>query len=211
MTTIGFIGSGHIGSQLARLFVANGDSVVMSNSRGPQTLTDLITELGPNATAGSVQDAADAGDIVVVTVPMGAIASVPADSLAGKVVIDTNNYYFERDGHIDAIDDKSTTVSEILQAHAPAARIVKVFNSIRFDHLTTEGTPSGTPGRRALPIAGDYADAKATVTALLDTFGFDAVDVGNLGEGWRFDRNAPAYGAELDAAALRDTLAAAER
>jgi len=211
MTTIGFIGSGHIGSQLARLFIANGDSVVMSNSRGPETLADLIAELGPRASAATVQDAAEQGDIVVVTVPLAAIETIPAAPLAGKLVIDTNNYYFERDGHIAELDDATTTVSEILAAHLPESTIVKVFNNIHSGELTTTGTPTGTAGRRALPLASDDADATAAVSTILDQFGFDAVDAGPLSEGWRYERDTPPYGVPLDATALGQSLASSIR
>ena len=211
MTHIGFIGSGHIGSQLARLAVANGHTVTMSNSRGPETLADLITELGENATAGTARDAATQGDVVVVTVPLAAIPTIPADLLAGKTVIDTNNYYFERDGHIEALDTASTTVSQLLQDHLPESSVVKAFNNIHFDALTTDGTPAGTPNRRALPIAGNNADAKATVATIIDGFGFDVLDTGSLDDSWRFERDMPAYGPRMTLDELRDKLAAAER
>ena len=211
MTTIGFIGSGHIGGQLARLAVTHGHTVVMSNSRGPETLGDLIAELGDTATAATSSEAAEQGEIVVVTVPLAAIPSITADALAGKVVIDTNNYYFQRDGHITALDTEETTVSELLRAHAPEARIVKAFNNITWNSLTTDGTPAGTSDRRALPIAGDDADAKQVVSALIDSFGFDVVDAGDLSEGWRYQRDTPAYGAVLTADELRTALANAKR
>jgi predicted dinucleotide-binding enzyme len=211
MTHIGFIGSGHIGSQLARLAVANGHTVTMSNSRGPETLTHLVSELGDGATAGTVRDAAANGDIVVVTVPLAGIESVPADILAGKTVIDTNNYYFERDGHIEALDSASTTVSQLLQDHLPQSSVVKAFNNINFGDLTSDGTPEGTPDRRALPIAGDSAEAKATVAALINDFGFDVLDSGSLADSWRFERDMPAYGVRTTLAELQVALDAAER
>src|ERR1700759_5332181 len=117
MTTIGIIGAGHIGSQVARLAVANGYNVVISNSRGPETLSELVSELGPRARAATVAGAARAGDIVVVTIPLKNYRSVPVEPLAGKIVIDTNNYYPQRDGRIPELDDESTTTSELLQAH----------------------------------------------------------------------------------------------
>lgn len=193
LTTIGLVGAGNIGSQLARLAVAHGYRVVISNSRGPETLADLVAELGPQATAATAEEAAAAGDLVVVTVPLKNYREVPAAPLAGKIVIDTDNYYFERDGRIPELDEGRTTVSEMLQEHAPGARVVKAFNNIMAADLTTAGSPAGTEGRRALPIAGDDAAAKATVTTLLDEFGFDAVDAGALSEGWRFERDRPAY------------------
>jgi 8-hydroxy-5-deazaflavin:NADPH oxidoreductase len=161
MATIGLIGAGHIGSQLARLAVANGYDVVLSNSRGPETLAALVKELGPKACAGTVQEAAQAGEIVVVTIPLNAYRTVPAPPLAGKIVIDTNNYYPQRDGHIRALDTESTTTSELLQAHLPKSKVVKAFNHIYAAELTTHGQPAGTKNRRALVIAGnDLADER---------------------------------------------------
>lgn len=211
MTTIGFIGAGHIGSQVARLAVANGYNVVVSNSRGPETLSDLIAELGPKARAATVPEAAQAGDIVVVTIPLKNISTVPVAPLAGKIVIDTNNYYPERDGHIPELDNESTTTSELLQKHLPKSKVVKAFNHIYAAELTTHGQPAGSPNRRALVIAGDDPEAKATVTHLLDQFGFDTVDAGPLKEGWRIQRDTPGYGPRRNADELRKDLAAAKR
>lgn len=211
MATIGLIGAGHIGSQVARLAVANGYDVVISNSRGPETLSGLVKELGPKARAGTPADAARAGDIVVVTVPLKNYKAVPVEPLAGKVVIDTNNYYPQRDGHIPELDNESTTTSELLQAHLPASKVVKAFNHIYAAELTTHGQPAGTKDRRALVIAGDDNDAKATVTRLLDQFGFDTVDAGPLKEGWRIQRDTPGYGPRRTAEELRKDLAAARR
>ena len=210
-TTIGFIGAGHIGSQVARLAVSRGFGVVMSNSRGPETLAALVAELGPNARAGTAADAAKAGDIVVVTIPLKNYREVPVAPLAGKIVIDTNNYYPQRDGHIPELDNESTTTAELLQAHLPASKVVKAFNHIYAAQLTTDGRPAGTPGRRALVIAGDDRDAKAAVTGLLDQFGFDTVDAGPLKEGWRIQRDTPGYGPRRTAEELRRDLAAAKR
>ena len=211
MNTIGLIGAGHIGSQIARLAVAHGYGVVISNSRGPETLADLVKELGPNARAATSADAAKAGDIVVVTVPLKNYRSVPVEPLAGKIVIDTNNYYPQRDGHIPELDDESTTTAELLQAHLPKSKVVKAFNHIYAADLTAHGQPSGTPNRRALAIAGNDADAKATVTKMLDAFGFDTVDAGPLKEGWRIQRDTPGYGPRRNAEELKRDLAAAKR
>ncbi len=164
MTTIGLIGAGHIGSQVARLAVANGYRVVISNSRGPDTLADLVQELGPNARAGTPNEAATEGDLVVVTIPLKNYRSVPVEPLAGKIVIDTNNYYPQRDGHIPELDKDTTTSAELLQAHLPQAKVVKALNHIYAAELTTHGLPHGTPNRRALVIAGDDAMAKAQVS-----------------------------------------------
>jgi len=211
MATIGLIGAGRIGSQIARLAVANGFNVVISNSRGPETLSELAGELGPMARAATVLDAARSGDIVVVTIPLKNYGTVPVEPLAGKVVIDTNNYYPERDGHIPELDNESTTTSELLQKHLPTSKVVKAFNHIYAAELTTHGQPAGTKNRRALVIAGDDQGAKATVTHLLDRFGFDTVDAGPLQEGWRIQRGTPGYGPRRTAEELRRDLAAAKR
>jgi predicted dinucleotide-binding enzyme len=211
MTTIGLIGAGHIGSQVARLAVAHGYDVVISNSRGPETLSDLVAELGYQARAGTAVDAANAGDIVVVTVPLKNYRAVPIEPLRGKIVIDTNNYYPQRDGHIPELDNESTTTAELLQAHLPTSKVVKAFNHIYASELTTHGQPPGTKNRRALVIAGDDPGAKATVTRLIDQFGFDVVDAGPLKEGWRIQRDTPGYGPRRTAGELRKDLAAAKR
>jgi predicted dinucleotide-binding enzyme len=211
MSTIGLIGAGKIGSQLARLAVAHGHNVVISNSRGPESLTALVHELGPNARAASVVDAARAGEIVVVTIPLKHYRTVPVEPLAGKIVIDTNNYYPQRDGQIAELDNESTTTAELLQTHLPTSKVVKAFNHIYAAQLTTDGRPAGTPNRRALVIAGDDPLAKATVARLLDEFGFDTVDAGPLKEGWRIQRDTPGYGPRRTAEELRKDLAAAKR
>jgi 8-hydroxy-5-deazaflavin:NADPH oxidoreductase len=211
MQTIGLVGAGHIGSQLARLAVRDGYNVVISNSRGPQSLAGLVAELGPKARAATPAEAAEAGDIVVVSVPLKSYRAVPVAALAGKVVIDTNNYYPERDGHIAALDNESTTTSELLQAHLPASKVVKAFNHIYAAALTTDGQPQGTRDRRALAIAGNDAAAKATVAKLIDEFGFDTVDIGPLKESWRIQRDTPGYGPRRTASELAEDLAAAKR
>ncbi len=211
MTTIGIIGAGRIGSQIARLAVENDYNVVISNSRGPETLSALIAELGPKARAATALEAAKAGDIVVVSVPLKNYRKVPVEPLAGKIVIDTDNYYPERDGHIPELDNESTTTSELLQAHLPTSKVVKAFNHIYAADLTTHGQPAGAKNRRALVIAGDDKDAKATVTHLLDQFGFDTVDAGPLREGWRIQRDTPGYGPRRTAEELRRDLGAAKR
>jgi predicted dinucleotide-binding enzyme len=223
MTTVGLIGSGNIGGTVARLAVAAGYDVVLSNSRGPETLKELVDELGAAARAATPAEAAEAGDLVVVTIPLRAYRSVPVEPLAGKVVIDTNNYYPERDGQIPELDNESTTTSELLQRHLPTSKVVKGFNNIYFKHLLSLARPAGAPDRSALAIAGDDPDAKATVTAFLDRIGYDAVDAGPLAEGWRFQRDTAAYAnlyatsdnwespVPKDPAGIRSALAAARR
>jgi len=211
MKTIGLIGAGHIGSQLARLAVQHGYDVVVSNSRGPETLKDLVRELGPHARAGTSAQAAEAGDVVVVTIPLKNIDDIPVAPLAGKIVIDTNNYYPQRDGQIAELDHEETTTSELLQAHLPSSKVVKAFNHIYAASLTTDGQPAGTPNRRALAIAGNDADAKRVVAQLIDRFGFDVVDIGPLSESWRIQRDTPGYGPRRTANELGRDLAAAQR
>jgi predicted dinucleotide-binding enzyme len=211
MTTIGLIGSGHIGSQVARLAVANGHEVVLSNSRGPESLRELVQELGPKARAGTVEDAAKSGAIVVLTVPLKAYRIAPVELLAGKVVIDTNNYYPARDGQIPELDQETATSLELLQRHLPKSKVVKGFNHIYAAELTTHGQKRGTPNRRALVIAGDDAAAKKTVSDLLDQFGFDTVDAGAAKDSWRIQPGTPGYGPRRNAEELRADLAAAKR
>jgi predicted dinucleotide-binding enzyme len=221
MTTIGLIGSGNIGSTVARLAVAAGHDVVLSNSRGPETLRDLVSELGPRARAATPTEAAAAGDVVVVTVPLRAHRDVPVEPLAGKVVIDTNNYYPERDGVFDELEDGSSTTGELLQKHLPQARVVKGFNNIWFGHLGSLAQRAGSPDRSALPIAGDDEAAKQAVTELIDSLGFDTVDAGPLAENWRTQRDTPVYvtpygafgsvpGTPASAQTVREALAAAK-
>ncbi|HXT88807.1 MAG TPA: NAD(P)-binding domain-containing protein [Trebonia sp.] len=222
MTTLGLIGSGHIGGTVARLAVDAGYDVVLSNSRGPATLAGLVAELGPRARAAAGADAARAGDIVLVSIPVLAYPSLPAAALAGKTVLDTGNYYPARDGQIEALDDRSLTDSEYLAQFTPGARVVKVFNNIFFKHLQNLARPAGAADRSALPIAGDDAGTKGAVTAFLDSIGYDTVDYGPLAEGWRQQPGTPVYGAPYgefenekgtpaSAAVLRAGLAAATR
>src|SRR6516162_7558331 len=194
MTTLGIIGSGMIGGTVARLSVAAGYRVVLSNSRGPETLAELAAELGPLATAGSADQAAEAGDLVLVSVPVKAFGDLPVKPLAGKPVLDTGNYYPQRDGHISELDTGALTSSGLLQRYLPEAQVVKVFNNIFFRHLGSLARPHGAGDRSALPIAGDSAAAKAAVTAFLDSIGYDAVDNGSLADSWRQEPGTPVYG-----------------
>jgi predicted dinucleotide-binding enzyme len=222
MATIGFIGSGRIGGTVARLSVAAGHTVVLSNSRGPETLKDLVAELGPMARAENVDDTAEAGDIVVVATPMAAIRHVPVRPVVDKAVIDANNYYPERDGHIADLDSRQLCSSELLQRHLPGASVVKAFNNIFYQHLLNLGRPSGDPVRTYLPIAGDNNQALSAVADFLDNIGYGAVDYGPLAESWRQQPGEPVYGTPYGpmddergrpagAAAIRAALDAASR
>jgi len=222
MTTVGIVGSGMIGGTVARLAVAAGHHVVLSNSRGPQTLTELVAELGPLATAGTSEQAAEAGELVLVSIPVRAFGDVPVKPLAGKPVMDTGNYYPQRDGQIAELDSGELTSSGLLQHYLPDAQVVKVFNNIFFKHLASLPRPGGAADRTALPIAGDSAAAKAAVAAFLDSIGYDAVDAGALAGSWRQEPGSPVYGAPYGsfsdesgtpagAAKIRADLAAAQR
>jgi 8-hydroxy-5-deazaflavin:NADPH oxidoreductase len=203
---IGLIGAGHIGTAVARNALRQGHQVVLSNSRGPETLADLVADLGDGARAATAEEAAAAGDVVVVTIPFGHEDAVPVAPLAGKVVIDTDNYYFERDGHHADIDSGEQTVAGALQARLPDSKVVKAFNQI----LASTLEAGGDGASQAIPIAGDDADAKATVTALIESFGFPVLDAGPLAEGARFDRDQPAYGFAGTVDALQAKLAEAK-
>ena len=217
MTTIGIIGAGHIGSALAQASLDAGYDVVLANSRGPETLTGLVGELAGRPSArGSVQaatavEAAAAGDVAVVTIPLKAVPDVPIEPLAGKVVIDTNNYYPQRDGQIAELDDESATSAELLQRHLPTSRVVKAFNHIYARDIVDRRTPPGTAHRRALAIAGDDPSARELVAGFIDELGFDVVDLGPLAEGWRIQPDTPGYGPDLDAAGLRTAVGEARR
>ncbi len=211
MTTIGIIGSGNIGSALARALTAAGHAVVIANSRGPASLEPLVSELGNRARAGTVADASTAGPVVVVTVPLHAVSSIPAEPLAGRIVIDTNNYYPGRDGAIADLDAGRTTTSQLVAAHFSGARVVKAFNHIPARDILAHAAPTGTDDRRALAVYADDAEAREVVTRLIDEVGFDVVDGGPLADSWRIERDTPGYIPHFTAAQLREKLAEAER
>jgi predicted dinucleotide-binding enzyme len=182
-----------IGSTLARLALAAGHDVVLSNSRGPESLSAIVAALGDVARAATPAEAAEAGDIVIVTIPLKNYRDVPVEPLKGKLVFDTNNYYPDRDGNIPELDDESTTTSELLQAHLPQSHVVKAFNNIYSQHLNWLARPAGAPDRSVLAIASDDPEAKLTAASFLDSIGYDTLDAGPLAEGWRFQRDLPAY------------------
>jgi predicted dinucleotide-binding enzyme len=194
MTTVGFIGSGNIGGTVAKLAVAAGYDVVLSNSRGPETLAGVVADLGPHARAATAAEAAEAGELVVVSVPFHAHRALPVAELAGKVVLDTNNYYPQRDGNHAELDEGKRTSAEVEQEHLAPARLVKVFNNIFFKHLDSLPRPAGAHDRTALTIAGDDPAAKTVATGFLHAIGYDTVDVGTLAESWRVEPGQPAYG-----------------
>lgn len=189
MRTLGIIGSGLVGRSVARLGLRAGLEVVLSNSRGPETLTDLVGSLGGRARAGTVEDAGCAGDLVVAAVPLRAFDRLPAEALIGKTVLDTCNYYPERDGHVPDLD-AGVPSSAQLQSHLAGSRVVKAFNTITPHQLET--LAHHEPDRGALPIAGEGV-GKAEAANLLDLLGWDAVDIGSIADSWTIEPNTPAY------------------
>jgi len=208
---IGIIGSGNIGSALARAFSLAGHRIVIANSRGPASLASLVDELGELVTAGTVEQAAAAGDLVVVTIPLGAVTSIPSALLDGRLVVDTNNYYPARDGQIAELDDESLTTAEYVARHCAGATVVKAFNHIPALEIAGHAQPSGTRDRRALMVYGEDTTAVERVSALIEAIGFDAVAGGGLAESWRIQRDTPGYGPRFSAIELTAKLTEARR
>jgi predicted dinucleotide-binding enzyme len=209
---IGIIGAGNIGGTLTRRFSELGHKVFVANSRGPETLRDLAAETG--ATAVTVEKAAQAGEVVIVTIPLRNVPSLPSGLFAktpkNVVVVDTSNYYpQQRDGRIEGIE-KGMTESRWVEQQL-GRPVVKAFNNIYAEHLGKLGRPPGSPGRIALPVAGDDPAAKAIVLRLIDELGFDGVDAGGLDESWRQQPDTPVYATDLDANGLRGALAKASQ
>ncbi len=202
---IGIIGAGFIGRAVAKLATTRGFEVMISNSRGPKSLMSTAASIG--CRVGTAKDASEFGDVVLVAVPFSNILELSPQPLAGKIVMDANNYYPQRDGAIDALDKYATTTSEMLANHLQGAHVVKAFNAILERDIIKDADAAD---RRALPIAGDDAHAKKVVTDLLNALGYDAVDAGRLSEGWRFERARPAYCVPFDREGLIHALAAAD-
>lgn len=190
---IGFVGTGPINSTLARFAIQAGFTAVVSNSRGPESLSEVVANLGPQARAATVEEVAQASDIVVVSIPLHFYDQLPAEAFVGKVVVDTMNYYPQRCGRIDVIEDRTLTTSEMVQQHLQEARVVKALYSLDMFHLDNGPRPTNDPERWALPVAGDHADAKAAVSQFMDAIGFDAVDCGDLADSWRIQQATPVY------------------
>ncbi|MFI6134101.1 NADPH-dependent F420 reductase [Micromonospora sp. NPDC051141] len=204
---IGIIGSGHIGGTLTRRLSSLGHDVAVANSRGPQSLTDLAAETG--ARAASLEEAVQGAEVVVVAIPLKAVPQLPASLFDGKLVVDANNYYPQRDGDVAELLDRSLSSSRWTADHLKGARVVKAFNNIQAAHLMDAGKPAGTPDRIGLPVAGDDEDAKRVVMGIVEELGFDPVDAGTLDESWRQQPDTPVYGTDRDADGVREGLAAA--
>lgn len=193
MMTIGIIGAGEVGSQIARAAIACGYRVVIANSRGPETLQGLVAELGPSARAATAAGAAEAGDFVVIAVPLKLINDMPVEPLAGKIVLDTNNYMPWRDGNFPIIDSGRMTVHELRQQQLPTSKVAKAFTHIQAPRLLKMARPAGTPDRHALSVSSDHPEAVELVTRLYDQFGFDTVDNSPLSQSWRSGPGQPAW------------------
>jgi len=205
---IGIVGSGNIGAGLTRRLAALGNEVVVSNSRGPETLADLAAEAG--AQAATVEEAARDADVVFVAVPLKAVPELPIDAFAERVVVDCNNYYPGRDGEIAQIEGGLPSSTWVAQ-HLAGATVVKAINNIQAEHLERLGKPAGDPDRIALPVASDDGAAKQRVMELIEQLGFDTVDAGTLADSWRQEPDMPVYGSDRDAAGVQEGLAVAQR
>ena len=206
---IGIIGAGHIGGTLTRRLRQTGHEVFVANSRGPETLRDLAKETG--AKAVTAKEAARSGEVVIISIPEGRIPDLPRDLFQGVprdvVVVETGNYYPQRDGRLDAIESGTTESRWVAQQLGRP--VIKAFNNIYAKHLQDHGKPKGTADRIALPVAGDDHAAKAKVMALVDALGFDPVDTGGLDDSWRQQPGTPVYAKDYDAEGVRKALAAA--
>lgn len=207
---IGIIGAGHIGGALTRRFTAVGHDVSVANSRGPETLSGLVNQTG--AKAVTVSEAARDKDVVVVTIPEKSVRDLPKDLFAkspGTIVIDTGNYYPQRDGRLADIENGLTESAWV--ARQLGRPVVKAFNTIYADHLLNRGRAADQAGRIALPVAGDDASAKAVVIRLMDEIGFEGIDAGTLADSWKQQPGTPVYGTDLDADGVRRALGEARK
>lgn len=193
MNTIGIIGAGEVGSHIARAAIAVDYNVVIANSRGPETLSELVQELGPKAKAATAEDAARMGDFVVIAVPLKLENNMPTDALAGKIVIDTNNYMIWRDGNFPIVDSGEKTVHELRQEQLPTSKVAKAFTHIQAPRILKWARPKGAQDRATLTVSSDYPEAVALVSKLYDQFGFDTVDNSPLSESWRTAPGQPAW------------------
>ena len=193
MTTLGLIGAGQIGAAVARLAVAAGIEVQIANSRGPGSLRELIDELGSRAHAVPLETAARAGEMTILSIPLHAVTTLEPTQFAGRIIVDTSNYYPFRDPRIAVLDSSEITTSEYVQRHFRSSRLVKAFNNIFAHHILQLARPNREEDRTALPLAGDDESAVLEVTALLERLGFDGINTGSLAESWRFEPESSAY------------------
>jgi len=210
--TIGILGAGKVGTVLARLAVAAGYPVLIASSRPPAAIELTIDVLAHGAEATTASDAAGRADIVILALPLGKAVpldkreTLPVDGLRGKIVIDAMNYWWEVDGIRADLTGNETTTSELVVSLLPDSRVVKAFNHMGYHDLDEGARPAGDPDRKAIALTGDDVAANDVVADLIDSLGFDPVDLGPLAEGAVLQPGRELFGANLSAAEIRDVV-----